>query len=77
MVIELLVIWFVFKIWWLLPIYFIVKLVFGRMALMYSRFKKSAIASIRFNAIKRSEPKEVEELLLLRKEILLNLTSQR
>jgi hypothetical protein len=75
MIIELLVIWFVFKIWWLLPIYFVSKLVFGKIAIMYSRFKNEAFASIRFNGIKGSDPKLLEELLVLRKEILLYLTS--
>ncbi|MBK6836478.1 MAG: 1-acyl-sn-glycerol-3-phosphate acyltransferase [Bacteroidetes bacterium] len=75
MIIELLVIWFVFKIWWLLPIYFVAKLVFGKIAIFYSRFKKEAFASVRFNGIKGSDPKLLEELLVLRKEILLYLTS--
>jgi hypothetical protein len=75
MVIELLVIWLVFKIWWLLPIYFVTKLVFGKIALVYSRFKKEAFATIRFNGIKASDQKTLDELLMLRKEILLYLTA--
>ena len=75
MVIELLVIWLVFKIWWLLPIYFVTKLVFGKIALVYSRFKKEALATIRFNGIKASDQKTLDELLMLRKEILLYLTA--
>jgi len=75
MVIELMVLWFVFKTWWYLPIYFASKLVFGKIALMYSSFKKEAISTIRFNGIKGSDAKLLNELLLLRKEILINLTS--
>lgn len=72
--IELLVIWFVFKIWWYLPAYFAIKLLFGYIGIKYSRFKKEAFYSIRFNNLKTSKPAAIEELKALRNEILTNLT---
>lgn len=77
MIIELLVIWFVFKVWWYLPVYFVLKLVLGRIALIYSRFKTSAIASIRFNSLRSSQAQVIDDLTKMRREILAFLTTER
>ncbi|MCD6069200.1 MAG: hypothetical protein K0S33_4026 [Bacteroidetes bacterium] len=73
---ELLVLWFVWKTWWYLPVYFAIKIIFSCLALMYSDRKKVRMGEIRIAGLRKQKPALVAELIDKRSEILRILTGK-
>ena len=73
--IELIIIWMVFKVWWYLPAYFIIKLVLGYVGKKYSIMKQEFFYTIRFNRLQKINPNLVTELKSIRSEIVSTLTA--
>ena len=76
LVAELIIIWNIFEIWWILPAYACFKILIGMAAIKYSRFMKPALGCIRTSAMEKKNPTFFNELLQKRKEILTNLTGK-